>query len=488
MDGALPLAYPRGPSRSAMTTALLIFSLYLVGTVALGLWAARRGKSDQEDYFLAGRGLSALSMALSAVSSGRSAWLIVSASAAAWAAGLSAIWIFPGYIAVESLLFVTVGPRLRRRSAEVGAITVSEALASIAPSSRLPIRALAGLMTILFLLTYVSAQLGAGAKTIGAVFDIDGSTWGLVLTAAIVLVYTVLGGYRAVVITDVVQAILMLCGMIALPWLGLVAVGGFDALGEKLRAIDPALLDGASSSWGILGGLCIGFGSLGNPHILVRHMSLADPSQARVAMVTGTFWNIVMAAGALLLGLIGRALYPDLDALGGERELLFATISTDLSSQYLFAGFVGLLLATLFAAIMSTCDSQLLVIAASFLRDFRSKKKERVGGLLLSRLAVLVTLVGAVALSYGDIPIINNLVLLSWGVLGLAFGPAILFLLYDRRTSAPGVFFGVLTGALSATAAWYFFARPAGKSLTYELLPAFAATCFVLVLLRRKPA
>jgi len=471
-----------------MTTALLIFSLYLAGTVAIGLWAARRGKGDQEDYFLAGRGLSALSMALSAVSSGRSAWLIVSASAAAWATGLSAIWIFPGYITVEALLFVTVGPRLRLRSADVGAITVSEALAGIAPPSRLPIRALAGLLTILFLLTYVSAQLGAGAKTIGAVFEIDGATWGLVLTAVIVLVYTVLGGYRAVVITDVVQAILMLCGMIVLPWLGLNAVGGFDALGERLRDIDPALLEGTSSFWGILGGLCIGFGSLGNPHILVRHMSLADPSQARVAMVTGTFWNVVMAAGALLLGLVGRALYSDLEALGGERELLFATIATDLSSQYLFAGFVGLLLATLFAAIMSTCDSQLLVVAASFLRDFRSSKSERAGGLLLSRLAVLATLVGAVAISYGDIPIINNLVLLSWGVLGLAFGPAMLFLLYDRRTSAPGVFFGVLTGALSATAGWYFFARPAGKSLTYELLPAFAVTCLVLLVLRRKHA
>ena len=467
-----------------MTFALLIFSTYLLGTIAIGLWAARRGKGDEEDYFLAGRGLSAVSMALSAVSSGRSAWLIVSASAAAWYSGLSGVWIFPGYITVEALLFVTVGPRLRRRSAEVGAITLSEAISGMLPASKYPIRALAGVLTILFLLTYVSAQLGAGAKTIGVVFDIDGATWGLVITAAIVLVYTVLGGYRAVVMTDVVQAILMLCGMIALPLLGLSRVGGFGPLATRLEAIDPALLSWTSSSWGILGGLCIGFGSLGNPHILVRHMSLGDPSKARIAMATGTFWNVVMAAGAFLLGLVGRALYPDLEALGGERELLFATVATDLSQQYLFTGFVGLLLATLFAAIMSTCDSQLLVVAASFLRDFRSK--EGGGGLLSSRIVVLATLVGAVALSYGDIPVINNLVLLSWGVLGLTFGPVILFLLYDRRTSAAGVFFGVLTGALSSSAAWFFFARPAGKSLSYQLIPAFVLTCFVLFGLRRK--
>jgi SSS family solute:Na+ symporter/sodium/proline symporter len=477
-----------------MPITLILFGAYLLTTVGIGLWAARRAEGTQEDYFLAGRKLSAVSMALSAVSSGRSAWLVVGASAAAWSTGLSALWLFPGYIAAEALMFVTLGPRLRKRSSEAGAITIPEALERIGRGderSRLPVRALAGLIICVFLLTYVSAQLGAGAKTLGRIFEIEGGTWGLLITAGIVLVYTLLGGYRAVVVTDVIQAVLMLFGMVVLPLLGLAALGGFDGLVASLEQIDPQLLAWNRGWLALIGGVSIGFGSFGNPHILVRHMSLRDPREARAAMLTGTLWNLIMAAGSLLMGLVGRALYSSVDALGGKREYLYAHLSQEMAGQYLFAGFVGVLLATLFAAIMSTCDSQLLVIASSFVRDFRGKRAprgEEAGGLAKSRLAVLVTLLGAVAISYGELPIVNNLVLLSWGALGAAIGPPLILLLYDPRTSRRGLFFGMLSGALSLAGAWWFWARPQGKHIGYELCFAFVFAMLVTFLLRHPRA
>ncbi len=476
-----------------MSTTLVLFASYLAVTVGIGLWAARRGRGTEEDYFLASRGLSPISMALSAVSSGRSAWLVVGASATAWRVGLPALWLFPGYIVAEALMFTTLGPRLRERSVAAGTVTLPETLERIAcenagvERTRLPLRQLAAFVTCVFLLTYVSAQLGAGAKTLGAVFEVDGATSGLLVTAAIVLVYTLLGGYRAVVVTDVVQALLMLCGMLVLPFCGLHLVGGWDALWEALRAIDPALLDvGGGWVW-MLGGLAIGLGSPGNPHILVRHMSLGDPTKARVALWTGTFWNAVMAAGALLTGLVGRALYPatrdlvdDPEAsMKAAGELVFATLSQDVSHQLFFAGFVGLLLATLFAAIMSTCDSQLLVVASSFVRDFRSRREGR--GIAASRLAVLVTLVGAVALAYGELPLVDEFVLLAWAALGAAFGPPILFLLYDRRTGPRGAFFGLLAGVATVVVAYAL----RQKSITIELVWAWLASIVVLVALRR---
>ena len=153
-----------------MTPALFAFGLYLIATVAVGLWASSRSRGDEEDYFLAGRSLSPVSMALSAVSSGRSAWLVVGASAAAWSLGVSAAWLFPGYIAAEAWMFTSLGPRLRRRSVATGAITVPEVLARAGGTRRLPVQQVAGAILCVFLVTYVSAQLGAGAKTLGGVF------------------------------------------------------------------------------------------------------------------------------------------------------------------------------------------------------------------------------------------------------------------------------------------------------------------------------
>lgn len=463
---------------------LLVFAIYLASTIGVGLWAARRGQDSEEDFFLGGRKLSGFAMALSAVSSGRSAWLVVGASAAAWQIGLSALWLFPGYILAEALMFTGLGPRLRKHSTRLDAITIPEVLERLPlgpdgreGTTRLPLRQVAGLLIIAFLSTYVAAQLSAGAVTLEAVFGIDGPTWGLAITASVVLLYTLLGGYRAVVLTDVIQAGFMLVGLVVLPLLGLHQLGGFAALAARLRELDPSLLDPVVGGVALIGGLCIGFGSPGNPHILVRHMSLGDPRSARIALVTGTLWNVVMACGALLMGLVGRALYPSADLLaGGRSEGLYGTLALDFSRELLFSGFAGFMLASLFAAVMSTCDSQLLVIASSFVRDLRPRsagKAASQGRRSRSRWAVAGTLGAAVALSFVTrLPLVHGFVLLSWSLLGAAFGPAMVLLLYDRRTSARGVLAGMLVGA-GVVACWCF--ASGGRTPTYELGVAFLA-------------
>ncbi len=354
--------------------ALGLFVGYLVGMVAIGLWAAKRGRGDQEDYFLGGRRMSALVVALSAVSSGRSAWLVLGATGAAWLHGVSALWLFPGYIAAELWMFVGLGPRLRRAAAATGAITIPEVIAEHTVDGRgrvgapgWGVRRVAAAALLLFTVTYVGAQLLAGGKTLEAVLMPgaagEGELWALAATAGVVTLYTLLGGFRAVAFTDVLQALFMLVGLLVLPVLGLMALGGPGALAAALEAVDPSLLDPTSRGWlWAFGGLAIGLGSPGQPAILVRHMSLGDPAKAKLAAVTGTGWNVILAGGALIAGLVGRALYPGLDDLpGADREQLYQMLSRDLSAEYLVPAFVGVLLATLFAAVMSTCDSQLLV-------------------------------------------------------------------------------------------------------------------------------
>lgn len=471
----------------SVSPTLVSFCVYLLATVAIGLWAARRGKDDEEDYFLGGRSLSALSMALSAVSSGRSAWLVMGASAAAWAQGLSAMWMFPGYILAEAWMFRGLGPRLRERSIEVDAITIPEVLARaplgknfVRGHSSLPVQRVAGIIVVLFLTTYVSSQLTAGAKALDYTLDIEGETTGLAISASIVLAYTLLGGYRAVVVTDVVQAVLMLLGLVVLPLSATMQLGGFGELGDRLRAIDPTLLHPFGGAAAFLGGLALGFGSPGQPHILVRHMSLRDPSEARQAMVAGTLWNTLMAAGALLMGLVGRTLYPALENLAGkDDEGLFITLAADFSSQFLFQGALGILIAALFAAVMSTCDSQLLVVASSALRDVLGRKaKPETTRRWRGRIAVALTLCAAVLLHVGDLPQVHVFVLLSWSALGASFGPALILALYDPRMTSRGVFAAMLVGVLGILATHFWWVE-AGEHISWHLGVVFLAALAV---------
>jgi len=483
-----------------MNWTLISFCVYLTFTIAVGLWAARRSGGSEEGFFLGDRKISAFVVALSAVSSGRSAWLVIGASGAAWAWGLSALWLFPGYVAAEYVLLSVIGPRLRVKSAAAGAITIPEVLAGVrgpdgeSASSRLPVRQIAGAIVVLFLITYVSAQLAAGGKALESLFpDVDGQTWGLCITACIVLGYTLLGGYQAVAITDVLQALFMGAGLVVLPLLGIAHVGGFGALFEQLEAIDPVLtsLLGKGGWKAALTGVAIGLGSFGSPPILVRSMSIDDPANLRRAARIGTTWNAVMALGALFVGLVGRALYTSKDAFpDGDAEHLYPMLGELLSSEYLFAGFAGVLLAALFAAIMSTCDSQLLVIASAFVRDFRGKRgsdapsdKPTGTGLTGSRVAVLVALLAAVAISFGAERSVKDFVLFSWDALGAAFGPAILFVLFDRRTTARGVLAGMLIGVATVM---LWGKSPELKDLVHQRIPGFAFSALAVWALRRR--
>ncbi len=474
-----------------MTTVLACFVGYLVLVIGIGLWAARRSEGTQEDYFLGGRKLSALVTALSAVTSGRSSWLLIGVTGSTWLLGYSAVWYFPGYVLAELALFLTVGKRLRERSAALGALTIPEVLAKSTdsgPHGHRGVRRVAGAVVVLFLTAYTGAQLVAGGKALESVFAIDGRSLGLGLTAGIVLFYTLVGGYRAVALTDVLQAGFMLCGLVLLPILGLAYVGGVGELHARLQAIDPNLVQWSGGALALVGGLGIGLGSFGNPHILVRAMAIRSADDMRRAAWIGFFWNVVMAAGAFGIGLVGRALYPELADLGGDREHVYTTLGAALSERYLFAGFIGVLLAALFASIMSTCDSQLLVIASSLVRDFRGDSEAR--GTRSSRATVVVVLAAAIALVLADPDgkAVGPFVLYSWAALGAAFGPPLAFALFGRDVPPRAVLAGMVTGSL-VVVVWA--SVPFLDDLVYELPPAFAASTLAVAALRggrRAPA
>lgn len=466
--------------------ALAAFVGYLLLVVAVGVWASRFSSGGVSEYFLAGRSLGRWVVALSAVVSGRSAWLFVGFTGQAWLLGVSAIWAAVGYVTVEFLLFWGYARRLRRFAEAHDCITLPDFFAARFDDRRGVLRLLLVLVFLVFLPTYVGSQFMAGGKVFASSFGLDADL-GLLLTAGIVLVYTVLGGFLAVSLTDVVQAVLMLVALVLLPVVALVDLGGWDGLLTALAAQDPALADRlldpfALSPVAFVSALAIGLGSPGNPHILVRFMAIRDPEQLKVSAIVATVWNVLLAVGATLAGLVGRAWFPTREALpGGDMEALFPTLAQEHLPPVLF----GVVVAAIFAAIMSTTDSQLLVAASAVVRDGWEKVVRRGHSLdgrrlvVASRLVVVLLVLLSVGLGFAGGQLVYWFVLLAWAGLGAALGPTSILALYWRGTTLPGVVAGLLAGGGTVFVWVKWWKADTGL---YELLPGFAAGLLATVL------
>jgi sodium/proline symporter len=445
---------------------------YLALVVGIGVWAARFSSTDVGAYFLAGRSLNRWVVALSAVVSGRSSWLILGVSGMAYVQGASAIWAAVGYVVVEFVLFWTYAARLRRFSEHRDCITLPDFFAERFHDRSGVLRLLLVAVFLVFLPTYVAAQFKAGGKAFSSAFGVEVET-GVWVTAAIVLVYTALGGFLAVSLTDMLQAVFMILALLVVP---IVAIAGFGGWSEIAAALDPAHVDVTAIATGtLIGYLGIGLGSPGNPHILVRYMSIRDPAQLRASAVIGTVWNAAMAVGAVLIGLAGRAYFPEVEQLpGADTENLYTALGAATLHPVLF----GTVVAAVFAAIMSTTDSQLLVAASSVVRDVYEKVLRRGSPVEARRLVVLsrVVVAALVALSiwlcFAGEDLIFWFVLLAWAGLGAALGPTSILALYWRRTTRAGAIAGVLVGGATVYV-WRAYLKADWWNL-YELIPAFA--------------
>jgi len=460
--------------------ALFGFLLYLAGIIGIGIYASRFSSQGISNYFIGGRKINRFVMALSAVVSGRSAWLLLGVTGMAYSSGASAVWAVVGYIVVEIFLFLYYARRLRRYSEVRDCITVPDFFAERFTKHAVALRLVLVLVILIFMVGYVSAQFVAGGKTFAAGFGLEPNT-GILITAIIVLLYTMVGGFLAVSLTDMVQAILMILALVALPAIAIWDTGGWTLVVDQLRELDPLLVDPYALTIGAaIGSLGIGLGSPGNPHIISRYLSIDDEKQLKMACLVGTFWNIMMAWGALFAGLVGRVVFPEVAMLpGGDTENLFPL----LAQTYLPAFFFGLVIAAVFAAIMSSADSQLLVAASSVVRDFYEKIYARGKSLSqkflvrASRVIVLVLVGLALLAGFMAEDLVYWLVLFAWAGLGAALGPTSILALYWRRTTGPGIIAGMLTGA-AVTIIW----RLADSLTLYELIPGFAAGLIATVL------
>ncbi len=461
-----------------VTTTLV---LYMSALVAVGLWASRR-TNDQTDFFLGGRGLGPFVAALSYSASAASAWTLLGLSGAAWVLGVQAVWIAAGATLTMLVAWFWIAPRLMVWTRERSQITVTDFLAD---DARGPARTvLVGLVSLIVLISftmYVAAQFQGAGQTFASTFG--WSTEGaMVVGAGIILVYTLLGGFWAVSVTDSIQGALMALTAILLPVAALIAVGGPSGFMEGIEAVSTteqlSFTGGRAGLVGvgvIVGAMAIGIGTFGQPQLLVRFMALRDERARRHAAWLTTGWYGLVFFGMVFVGLAGRILQPDL----ANPETLFFTLTETLFHP----AFAAILLAAVLSAIMSTADSQLVVSASVISHDLGLARRFPHRQMLITRLSVAGVVVLAVLVAAFLPAQIFDRVLSSWIALGSAFGPLAFVRLAGGRVSALTATFSVLVGYGLAIGLPFMISTPG--MIAERCLPFVVALGLLLIRPRR---
>ncbi len=409
---------------------LISFIIFLGGFLLIGLASMFRARNTPKDYYLAGGSVSPAVVGLSAVATNNSGYMFIGAIGYTYVVGLASVWLMLGWICGDLIASLYVHSKLRTATARTGEASYGSVL-SLWSGVDMPVwRRLAALITIVFLGTYAAAQIAAGGKALNGVLGWPQTT-GAWIAAGMVLAYSFAGGIRASIWTDVAQSLVMLVAMTLLFVAGVDALGGVAATLALWRAIPgyfdlvppDMLLPGVAGVFVfILGWMFAGISVIGQPHIMVRFMALDRPANMMTARAWYYGFFTVFYALAIGVGMLARLLLPDLG--GMDPELALPTMAVTLLPPVL----VGVILAGIFAATMSTADSLVLSCSAAITRDLpakplRSRLQMKTATATVTGFALFIALDGNQS--------VFDLVILSWSTLAVAFGP--LLILYAMR-------------------------------------------------------
>ncbi|MFD1335909.1 sodium/proline symporter PutP [Oceanobacillus iheyensis] len=473
---------------SEFTYQFIAIGLYFLVMIAIGLYSYRK-TSNLDDYMLGGRSLGPVTSALSAGASDMSQWLLMGLPGAIYLSGLAEGWIAIGLAIGAWLNWLIVAPRLRTYT-EISnnSITIPSYLDNRFKNNSKILRIVSGAVILIYFTFYVSSGMVAGGVFFESSFEFSYHS-GLIVVAVVTILYTLLGGFLAVSITDVVQGTMMFLALILVPTMAIFHLGGVGETVNLIQDVDPDFLSffAAASTTGIISSLAWGLGYFGQPHIIVRFMAIKSVKETTSARRIGMGWMIISLIGAVITALVGVAFFhanPEFNL--ADPEAVFIVLG-----QILFHPFIaGILLAAVIAAIMSTVSSQLLVTSSALVEDiykavFKSDASDKTY-VILSRLAVLLISFIAIIFAWQKNDTILGLVSFAWAGFGAAFGPVVLLSLFWRKTTGTGALWGMIVGAISVFVWGY---SPLADYL-YELVPGFILSTIVIVvvsLLTYKP-
>jgi sodium/proline symporter len=442
-----------------MNFALLGFIIYLIIILFVGFITYNSNKSHS-DFFIGGRKLNPWVIAFSERASGESAWLLLGLPGAAYASGLMEFWSALGCVSGIIFYWFFIARSLREETEKAGAITLPTFLAARFQRGEKTIRVLATFIIIFFFIFYLSAQFNGAGKILNVTFGLDQTT-GMILGAVVIIFYTMMGGLFAVAWTDMVQGILMIGTLVVLPLVGLAELReisqGAKPLSEIAVAGGHPLLSfrGGKTGWAaaamIISGLSWALGYMGQPHLLVRFMAIDSADHIKVSRRIAIAWVIPAFAGALIIGIVGAGLYQQ--GMFDDIEKVMPYLANALLPTWL----AGIFVSGAIAAMMSTADSQLLVISSSIIEDLFHRTFGRDLGeasmLRSSRIITIVVGFIAFAIAFTSDKLIFSMVSYAWAGLGSSFGPLILLMLTWKKVTWQGVIAGLVTG-FASTVIW----------------------------------
>lgn len=461
-----------------LTTFLLFLGLFFL----IGISSYFASKRTSSDYLMAGKNMNPLFVGLSAVATNNSGFMFIGMIGATYTMGLSSVWLMVGWVFGDYLIQRKTTAQIQKmgQNHQVhsfgGLLSYWVGLQSDNTSQNQlhRLRQLIGIITLLFLTIYAAAQLKAGTKATEALLGWS-SEQGILIAAGLIIIYSLTGGLRASIWTDVAQSIVMIIGM------SLMVIFGWQAVSENgnvfsiLNSVSDSYLNwfpgdssGLSAILFVIGWLFGGFGVIGQPHIVIRFMTLSPNYSVKQMQIYYYTWFFLFYGLTILAGLLSRVLIPE--ASNFDAELALPLLADRLMPEI----FVGLILAALFAATMSTVDSLILACSAALSRDLSTHPTKSIW---LMRVSTFFVLVLAVVFAMGNNQTVFNLVLDAWGMLGSAFAPLLFWLALGRKTSAIAAIIAIITGML------FFSIFTYGSYLTniYALTFGFTAGIIVLV-------
>lgn len=485
---------------------IVAFVIYLLGMIGIGAVYAKRNK-NAEEYFLGGRQLGGFVAALSAQASDMSGWLLMGLPGSIYALGTGQAWIAVGLFIGTVCNWLFVSGRLRRYTIRAGnALTLPTYFENRFHDKKRILLFLSSVTIIVFFLVYTASALAAGGKLFSSVFGIDYRV-ALTVGAAVILIYTFMGGFMAVCTTDFVQGSLMLVALLVVPAMALNLVG-IENLSQALERTGVA---GGSSAYlslfqnggkpyravDIISQLAWGLGYCGMPHILVRFMAVRNQKELNKSKGVAIIWVAISLVAACVIGFVGRAYLPQVLEGAASEQVFIDMIVKLFTVDYALPIIGGIFLCGILAAIMSTADSQLLVTASSMAEDvFKGILKKDADDktvMRVSRITVIVIAVLAYLIALNPNNSIMGLVSNAWAGLGAAFGPTVLMSLFWKRTNLQGAVTGIVSGALTVIL-WDYIPLAAGRTLgsltgLYSLAVGFAVsiTCIIVVSLLTTP-
>ena len=475
--------------------AILAYMCLLIG---VGFYNSRKN-STSEDFYLGGRKMGALVVAMSAEASDMSSWLLMGLPGVAYLTGIAdAFWTAAGLAVGTYLNWLFTSRRLRRYSEKIDAITVPNFFAKRFHDEKNIITAISAIIIVVFFIPYVASGFAACGKLFNSLFGLDYMT-GVILFAIIIVIYTIMGGFTSVATNDLIQSIVMSIALISIVTFGVSSAGGFGAVMDNakslpgyfsLSAIHDAVA-GTAVPYSALSAVSLfawGIGYFGMPHILVRFMAIEDEGKLVLSRRVASIWVTIAMGVAIFIGVVGLGVVKagNMAPLEDSERVIIALTDILSKNGFLAAVLGGVILAGILAATMSTADSQMLVAASglseNIVQDFFGKKLTEKQSLMVARGTILAIAAIGLFLAKDPNSSVFGIVSFAWAGMGAAFAGVMICALFWKRTTLQGALAGMISGG-AMVFIWKYAVRPMGGILDiYELLPAFLVSLAMIII------